>query len=119
MCVDAAMSAQITKVDWPDSEIHTSASVRPWVYVENTGLEATRFHVQFAIQDSQGKWYTSGCWPTDIIKGGEDKVVWPYSVEVTSSMPRGRYNAKVVLYGDSCGGNELDSVVKQYAFIVS
>ena len=113
------VKGQIMNVVWPDPLVYTSSSIRPWVFIENTGNDAIRFHVQFSIQDPNGKWYTGGCWPTDIIDASGSKVVWPYSVEVTASMPRGSYGAKVTLYGDSCGRNVLDSVTKPSAFIVS
>ena len=111
----SSIDGKITNVDWPKPYIHVSTTMRPWVTIENTGSEATGFHVQFSIQDSDGKWYTSACWPTD----GESKVVWPYSVEVTSSMQRGDYNAKITLFGDYCGRDVLDSVMKSDAFSAS
>jgi len=112
----SAIDGKIIKVDWSDSYIHISTTMRPWVTVANNGNEATGYHIQFSIRDSDGKWYTSACWPTDLIEVNESKVVWPYSVEVTSSMPRGDYDAKVTLFGDNCGRDVLDSVTKSNAF---
>jgi hypothetical protein len=115
------IDGNITNVDWPKPYIHVSTTMRHWITIENTGSEATGYHVQFSIQDSDGKWYTSACWPTDMIEVNESKVVWPYSIEVTSSMPRGEYDAKITLFSDYCGRNEniLDSVTNSDAFFVS
>jgi hypothetical protein len=114
---EGAVSGNIIKVDWPDQDIHASSTLVPWVTVKNTGAP-TSFNIQFSIQDPTDKWYHGACWPTGFLKHGEEKIVWPSSIQITSSMPKGAYNAKVELFADYCSSDRLDMVTKDYAFRV-
>ena len=115
-----AESGVIVDVGWPDSDVQGSAMLVPWVVVENTGIPGG-FYIQFSIQDPNDKWYYGACWPTGVLNHGEEKVVWPSSVQVTASMPKGAYNAKVELFADAdyCTMDALDTVTKNYAFRLS
>jgi len=46
-------------------------------------------------------------------------VEWPWGVEVTPSMPKGSYDARVTLFEGYCGRNALDIVTISDAFVVS
>lgn len=114
-----AVSGNIIDVDWPDQDIHGSATLIPWVTVENTGAP-TRFNIKFSIQGPNDKWYQGACSPTEVLQHGEMSTVWPSAVQVTSSMPRGAYSAKVELFVDAdyCTMRAIDIVTKDYAFSV-
>jgi hypothetical protein len=107
--------AHITKVDWPDSEIHTN-SITIMVTVKNTGAETATFNAKFAIQDPNGKWYEGDC-NGNFVHSGKEAVFYP-GIEILHSMPAGHYNARVVLYGDHCFINKMDIVTKQSAFLL-
>ena len=83
----------------------------PWVTIKNTGAP-TSFNIKFSIQDPNDKWYQGACWPTGVLNHGEEKVVWPCSVQITSSMPDGAYNAKVELFADYCVTDKLTQLQK-------
>ena len=115
-----AISGRITNVDWPDDIISASATFVPvpWVTVENTGA-MTEFYARFSIQAPDGKWYSGACYATPVLKNNEESIVWPSTVQITSSMPHGvSYNAKVELFGDYCGRDRLDTKTKDYAFMI-
>jgi hypothetical protein len=110
--------AMITKVEWPADEIHGSGLLQPWVYVTNSGTESAQFCIQVNIQDTtNGRWYDGPRWPTDMIAPGQERVEWPWAVQVTTDMPRGSYNEKIVLFDESCR-TELDEMVAPDAFDV-
>ena len=112
------IKGHITRVDWPDSDVHTSATLVPWVYVQNDGTERVPFWVQFSVQDPTGKWIKGAC-SSGYIDPGKTATIWPGSVGIKNWMPRGKYDGEVKLFGSYCGQNKLDSVVKSDAFDVS
>jgi len=85
---EGAVSGNIIGVDWPDPDIHASATLVPWVTIENTGAP-TSFNIKFSIQGPDDKWYHGACSSTGVLRHGEKKTVWPSSVQITSSMPKG------------------------------
>jgi hypothetical protein len=113
---EGAVSGNIIDVDWPDQDIGASATLVPWVIIENTGAP-TSFNIKFSIQGPNDKWYQGACSSTAVLEHGEKKTVWPSSVQISSSMPKGAYNAKVELFADYCSTDKLDTMTKDYAFI--
>jgi hypothetical protein len=109
------ISGNIKDVDWPNQKIGTSATLVPWVTVENTGAP-TSFYIKFSIQGPNDKWYHGACSSTGVIEHGEKQTVWPSAVQITSSMPKGAYNAKVELFADYCSTDKLDTITKDYVF---
>lgn len=113
-----AVSGNIIDIDWPDPDIHGSATLIPWVTIANTGAP-TRFSVRFSIQDPKDKSYFGSCTPTEVMLHDEQRVVWPGGIQVNSAMPKGSYNAKVELYSEHCSKTDmLDVEEKDYAFNV-
>ena len=51
---EGAVSGNIIGVDWPDPDIHASATLVPWVTIENTGAP-TSFNIKFSIQGPNDK----------------------------------------------------------------
>ena len=111
------IGGKIVNVWWAEDEIHTSGSIKPTVTITNTGNEATGFDIRLAIQDPEGRWYTGARWSISRIEASQSTTVWPFPVEMTTSMPRGRYNAEITLYGEH--GSMLDSWTTSSAFTVS
>jgi hypothetical protein len=67
--------------------------------IENRGTERATFWAEYSVQDPEGKWY-KGAKGTVTIEPGKRGTIYPGSVDVTASMPRGTYKEIVVLAFD-------------------
>jgi hypothetical protein len=115
---DVVVGGTIINIDWPNLNIRMPDLLTPSVTIKNTGAP-TSFGIQFSIQDPRGKWYYGACSSTGILRRDERAIVCPSGIQITESMLKGIYNARMELFtnNDYCT-DLLSTVTKKFSFNV-
>jgi hypothetical protein len=115
---DAAVSGTIINVDWPNLNVPAPDLLTPSVTIKNTGAP-TSLGIRFSIQDPKDKWYYGACSSTGVLRHDKRATVWPSGIQITESMLKGTYNARMELFANNGYCTDiLSTVTKKFSFNV-